>query len=80
LATANAVFIAYVHRILETSHTFSYYYLHEQISFEDMAKSSALIKEAMENTIRSLNMTAIDSSEDVIVRAMSFAADKLKKA
>jgi hypothetical protein len=78
LATANAVFIAYVHRILETSHTFSYYYLHEEITFEDMAKSSALIKEAMENAVRSLNMTAIDSSEDVIVRAMSFV-DKLKK-
>jgi hypothetical protein len=32
----------------------------------------------MENAVRSLNMTAIDSSEDVIVRAMAFA-DKLKK-
>lgn len=79
LATANAVFIAYVHRILETSHTFSFYYLKEQITFEEMAKSSSLIKEAMDNTIRSLNMTAIDSSEDVIVRAMTFATDKLKK-
>jgi hypothetical protein len=79
LATANAVFIAYVHRILETSHTFSYYYLHEEITFEDMAKSSGLIREAMESAVRSLNMTAIDSSEDVIMRAMSFATDKLKK-
>lgn len=79
LATANAVFMAYVHRILETSHTFSYYYLNQQISFEEITKSSALIKEAMENTIRSLNMTATDSSEDAIVRAMTFATDKLKR-
>jgi hypothetical protein len=69
LATASAAFIAYVHRVLETSHTFSYYYLKEKISFEEMKKSCDLIKEAMNNTIEELNRKAIDSSEEVIKAA-----------
>lgn len=73
------MFIAYVHRTLETSHRFSFFYLKGKITFEEMAKSSGLIKEAMDNAIRSLKMTATDSSEDMIVRAMTFAADKLTK-
>ena len=55
VASANAAFMAYVHRILETSHTFSYYYLTQRISFEEMQKSSEIIKEAMNNTIQALN-------------------------
>jgi hypothetical protein len=78
VATANAVFIAYIHRVLEISQTFASYCVKEEMTFEEMVKSSNLIKEAMDNTVRSLNMTATDSSEDVILRAMAFAAEKLK--
>jgi hypothetical protein len=73
LATANAAFMAYVHRILETSHTFSYLYMKEKISLEETQKASAIIKEAMDSTVQVLNMKAIDSSEDVIRRALATA-------
>lgn len=51
LGVASAAFIAYVHRILEISHTFTYYYLRNQISFEEVVKSNNLIDEAMNSTI-----------------------------
>jgi len=73
LATANAAFIAYVHRVLETSHTFSFYYLHEKISFEQMERSSAIIKRAMTDTIDALERKARDSSE----RTLAAALDRL---
>lgn len=80
LATASAAFIAYVHRVLETSHTFSYYYLQQKISFEHMKQSSAIIKEAMINTIDALNREALDSSERTIIKAITKAIPKsLKK-
>lgn len=51
LGIASAAFIAYVHRVLEISHTFSFYYLNQKITFEEMDKSSELIDKAMKNTI-----------------------------
>jgi hypothetical protein len=51
LGIASAAFIAYVHRILEISHTFTFYYLKEKMSFEEMVKSNKLIDEAMSSTI-----------------------------
>lgn len=56
LGTANAAFIAYIHRVLQTSHTFSLYYLHERINFEEMQKSSQLIQQAMSQTIIGLHL------------------------
>jgi hypothetical protein len=55
LGIASAAFIAYVHRVLEISHTFSYYYLNQKITFEEMEKSSELIDKAMKNTIKELS-------------------------
>jgi hypothetical protein len=80
LATANAAFMAYVHRILETSHTFSYLYMKEKISFEETQKASVIIKEAMDNTVQALNMKAIDSSEGVIRRALTTALREERNA
>jgi len=40
-----------VHRVLEISHTFTYYYLKDKMSFEEMMKSTQLIDEAMSSTI-----------------------------
>jgi len=70
LAIANAAFIAYVHRVLETSHTFTFYYLKQQISFDDLLKSSQIIDQAMDNTIDALNKRAMDSSEGTIIKAL----------
>lgn len=54
LGIASAAFIAYVHRVLEISHTFSFYYLNEKIDFDVMTNSSELIRDAMRETIGSL--------------------------
>lgn len=43
---ANATYIAYVHRILQISHTFTLYYLKEEISFERAREAGALIEDA----------------------------------
>ena len=43
---ANATYIAYVHRILQISHTFTLYYLKEEISFERAKEAGALIEDA----------------------------------
>jgi HEAT repeat protein len=51
LGIASAAFIAYIHRVLEISHTFSFYYLRQKIDFDEMAKSSQLIDDAMRATI-----------------------------
>lgn len=51
LGTASAAFIAYVHRVLEISHTFSFYYLNNRIDFAAMERSSALIRDAMRETV-----------------------------
>lgn len=70
LGIANASFIAYVHRVLEISHTFSFYYLQQKITFEEMEKSSKLIREAMFDTIKSFQIEAIDSTEDAFARVL----------
>ncbi len=54
MGTASAAFIAYVHRVLEISHTFSYYYLTQKMTFEEMEKSSHLIEESLNNTVEKL--------------------------
>jgi HEAT repeat protein len=51
VGVATAVFIAYVHRILQISHTFSYYYLHQEITFERLKETSDLIEDTMQDTV-----------------------------
>jgi hypothetical protein len=51
LGITSAAFIAYVHRVLEISHTFTYYYLKGKMSYEEMIKSDKLIADAMSSTI-----------------------------
>ena len=54
LGASSAAFIAYVHRILQISHTFSAKYLRQEITYEDTEKSSKLLGEAMNDTIMKL--------------------------
>jgi hypothetical protein len=51
LGIDSAAFTGYIHRILQISHTFSYYYLREEMTLEALTQASELIKDAMENTI-----------------------------
>jgi len=73
LGIANASFIAYVHPVLEISHTFSFYYLQQQITFQEMEKSSKLIQEAMFDTIKSFGVEAIDSSVETLTNVLERA-------
>ena len=69
LGIASAAFIAYVHRVLETSHTFTFYYLRQQITFDEMKKSGDLIASAMMDTIQKLHQDD-KSSLEVIRKAI----------
>ncbi len=68
LGTANAAFIGYVHRVLEASHTFSYFYTTNKINFSEMTKSSAVIDAALKSTVELLNKAARDSSEGIFFK------------
>jgi len=74
LGTASAAFIAYVHRVLEISHTFSYYYLRQKITFAEMQKSSQLIQNAMTDTVNILNPKNGESVEEIIQKAMAMTS------
>jgi predicted RNA-binding Zn-ribbon protein involved in translation (DUF1610 family) len=73
LGIASAAFIAYIHQVLQISHTFSYYYINQQITFEEMNRSSELIKKAMIATVsvlypqqaEMLNKGVDEMSEDI---------------
>ncbi len=55
LGVASATFMAFVHGILETSHTFSYHYLQRGVSYEDLKASTKVIEDMVNNTIRLLD-------------------------
>jgi hypothetical protein len=55
LGSATVAFIGYVHQVLEISHTFTALYLRDRISFDELAKSSALLRAATRDAIGSLN-------------------------
>lgn len=54
VGAANVAFIAYIHRVLQVSHTFSNYYLNGKISFEELEKSGKLIEDTMDDAVRVL--------------------------
>lgn len=70
LARASAAFIGYVHRVLQISHTYSFYYLTQKINFEEMKTSSALLEEAMDDTIQKLEASDPKAVEQVIREAL----------
>lgn len=79
LGIASATFIAYVHRILEISHTFSYYYLKQRITFGEMRKSSELIQNAMIDIVTILNPKNGESVEKIIQRAMAMTSGRAEQ-
>ncbi len=70
LGTASAAFIAYVHRVLQVSHTFSSLYLKQDMSFEEMKKSSDLIQNAMKDTTEKLAGRDYKAAEGIISDAL----------
>jgi hypothetical protein len=55
LGASNAIFIAYVHRVLQASHVFTALYLRERMTFEEASSAAALIKQAMQESIDALD-------------------------
>jgi HEAT repeat protein len=54
MGASNAAFIAYIHRILQISHTFSALYLNQAIDFKITRQSCDLINQAMTSTVSKL--------------------------
>ena len=79
LGSASAAFIAYTHRVLQISHTFSSYYITQKLTFEEMEKSSQLIGEAMEQTVKLLNLDGKKYSEAFLQKAAQ-PASRLDKS
>lgn len=70
LGTGSAAFIGYIHRVLQISHTFSFLYLKQQVDFDQMTKSSVLIRDAMSETVAHLSKDRSEASDTVIARAL----------
>jgi hypothetical protein len=62
LGAASASFIAFVHRVLQVSHTFSAYYLDRKMTFAENTTSCALIEKAMRDTVAMLCLASGRSS------------------
>jgi hypothetical protein len=54
LGASSAAYIAFMHRILQISHTFSARYLAQDLSARDVQALSQLIDQALQATVRSL--------------------------
>jgi HEAT repeat protein len=78
LGVSSAAFIAYVHRVLETSHTFAYFYLKEQITLDQLKASGELIEKAMTETVRALRPLGKISSDEIIQQAVNQAVQAAK--
>ncbi len=51
---SSAIFISYIHRILQVSHTFSFFYLKEEIDFDKLKEASDLMEDTMRDAIEAL--------------------------
>jgi hypothetical protein len=65
---ASAIFIAYIHRILQISHTFSYYYLERRIDFDELQKAGDLIEDTMRDTVEMLQNTDENGRKSLLNR------------
>lgn len=66
---ANVAFISYVHRVLQVSHTFSYHYLNDDISFSQLKKAGEIIEDTSSETILILEMagsTTVEQNQQFI--------------
>jgi len=57
LGASNSAYIAYIHRILQISHTFSANYRSNRVCYEDAKMASELIGEAMKETVSRLEFS-----------------------
>jgi len=65
LAKANAIFIGFIHTVLQISHTFSAKYIQGDFSFEETAQSNQLIQKTVRHAVEQLTLrVSEEKSED----------------
>jgi hypothetical protein len=62
LAKANAIFIGFIHAVLQISHTFSAKYIRGDFSFEETAQSNQLVQKTVRSAVE--NLTFVESDID----------------
>lgn len=56
VGAADAAFMAYIHRLLQVSHTFSYYYLEGKASFDELKTAGDLIEDMLTETVKIIRL------------------------
>ncbi len=60
---ANVAFISYIHRVLQISHTFSYFYLNGDINFEEIKSAASQIESNSHGAILTLKIASSDGEQ-----------------
>jgi hypothetical protein len=60
---ANVAFISYIHRVLQISHTFSYFYLNGEISFKEIESAASQIENNSHGAILTLKNAGSDGDQ-----------------
>jgi HEAT repeat protein len=60
---ANVAFISYIHRVLQISHTFSYFYLKGEISFKEIESAASQIENNSHGAILTLKNAGSDGDQ-----------------
>ena len=65
LAKANAIFIGFIHTVLQISHTFSAKYIQGDFSFDETAQSNQLVQKTVRHAVEQLTLrVSEEKSED----------------
>lgn len=63
VGAADAAFMAYIHRLLQVSHTFSYYYLDGKATFDELQSAGDLIKDTLTETVKIIRTEADEDNK-----------------
>lgn len=63
VGAADAAFMAYIHRLLQVSHTFSYYYLDGKATFDELETAGDLIEDTLQETVRIIRSSSEDEQK-----------------
>lgn len=67
---ANVAFISYIHCVLQISHTFSYFYLNGDISFNEIKNAAKQIEETSHEAILTLNIAGSEGDQTQFDKAL----------
>ncbi len=67
---ANVAFISYIHGVLQISHTFSYFYLNGNITFDEIKHAATQIEDTSHEAILTLNIAGSDGDQTQFDKAL----------